>query len=59
MKTKKAFKVKCSDDCELCGGDGFIVTGLKPQFNISFMAFDLIDEKEPCPNATIEENNHE
>jgi hypothetical protein len=47
----------CNNDCEICEGNGYIVTGMASKFDARNMELVDYDIKEKCPNAEYEDEN--
>lgn len=48
----------CSDECELCEGKGYVVTGMEGFVN-SRMEQDCRDTVSPCENAIFDEPDYD
>jgi hypothetical protein len=47
---RKLKSATCSNNCEICEGQGYIVTGLTSKFDAKNMELVDYDVKEKCPN---------
>jgi hypothetical protein len=54
---KKAQALICDNDCEICEGKGYIVTGMASKFDARNMELVDYDIKEKCPNAENEDKD--